>query len=119
VRLELVGSLPELPEGWELRGQLMRQSFGAPAPGADRPTWLREQSFALTDGNAELWLAEPGGYLFAFLVTRENRTSRSTFWDEPQPALEIRDDGTLQAFELRAPSTETVQEIRAYVAEEE
>lgn len=119
VRLEFVGDLPALPAGWELRGQLMRQAFGASADGPARRTRLRETSFALTDGKAELWLAEPSGYLFTFLVSQDSRMRNSSFWDEPQPVVEIRDDGTLQAFELRAPSEETVREMLAYVAKED
>jgi len=76
---------------------------------------------SLAEGGARFWLAEPGSYLFTFAVVRDESPMwiRTSFWDEPQTVLEVRDDGTLQSFEVRAPSAATAQEIRDHVAEQD
>ena len=118
VSLRIAGALPELPAGWQLNGEIQRQSLGGAERGA-RGTLVHEPSFPFTAGEAQLWLAEPGKYFFTFLVVQDSGMRRASFWDEPQAVLEVQDGGRLQAFELRAPSEATVKEMLAFVGKHE
>jgi hypothetical protein len=117
VRIELDGALPELPEGWRITGHVWHQVFGDAGDTTRRRT--EEPELALESGFAELHVAEPGAYTFAFRVLPAGRPyGHRSFWNEPQPVLEVRDDGTQQLFVLAAPDATTRAEIAAFVAEE-
>jgi hypothetical protein len=114
---ELDGALPELPEGWRITGHVWHQVFGDAGVTTRRRT--EEPELALESGFAELHVAEPGAYTFAFRVLPAGRSyGHRSFWNEPQPVLEVRDDGTQQLFVLTAPDATTRAEIAAFVAEE-
>jgi hypothetical protein len=117
VRIELGGALPPLPEGWRISGHLWHQVLGDAGVATRRRT--EEPELALEAGFAELRVAEPGAYAFTFRVQPAGRPyGHRSFWNEPQPVLEVRDDGTQQLFVLAAPDATTRAEIAAFVAEQ-
>src|SRR5262245_43784753 len=112
VRVRIVGPLPALPSGWELRGELSLRSFDASS--GRRLANVTEPAFSLASGEGELVLADPGGYAFSFRIVCDIATG--LFWDKPPPILEVREAGTLQSFVLRAPSEAMVREMRDYAS---
>jgi hypothetical protein len=112
VRVRIVGPLPCLPSGWELRGELSLRTFD-PSAGR-RLGGVNQPSFSLEGGEGGLVVAGPGGYAFSFRITGDVATG--LFWDEPPPILEVRDAATQQSFVLDAPSEAMVREMRAYIA---
>jgi len=116
VRIVFSGTLPVLPEGWELEASLVEAG----------KRWSPYMPFSVADfewapGSAEVHLSQPGSYTLTHRLV--HRRAGEILWQTGYPSaegstLEVVDGPEPQAFEVSLPS-ETLSEILAYIEESE